>query len=71
MKVVEDETEEVGWIFQNLVGYLDKLNRGEVFMTPNALGMLISIIMMMMIISIHLLKSIRLLKLRKPIPVKN
>lgn len=53
MKVVEDETEEVGWIFQNLVGYLDKLNRGEVFMTPNALGMVISIIMMMMIISIH------------------
>lgn len=71
MKVVEDETEEVGWIFQNLVGYLDKLNRGEVFMTPNALGMVISIIMIMMIISIHLLKSIRLLKLRKPIPVKN
>lgn len=71
MKVVEDETEEVGWIFQNLVGYLDKLNRGEVFMTPNALGMVISIIMMMMIISIHLLKSIRLLKLRKPNPVKN
>lgn len=53
MKVVEDETEEVGWIFQNLVGYLDKLNRGEIFMTPNALGMVISIIMMMMIISIH------------------